>query len=313
MATMSVVVPSYRRLHRLPHMAQSWLDQGCDELVLVLDGPHPGWQEALAVHREDPRVLVVELEENRGLALARIAGLRSARGELVLLADDDVVPRPGLLAHHRRAHRAAEVVVVGSMPVALPRRRPRDAAPTYLYAREYAHQAKVWRQAPETVVSSLWGGNVSLPRALYEAAEESRPSIALPYNEDLDLGWRLRDLGARAAFVPAAAADHHHRRGIRAFARECEARGRAAAMLQERWGRRPPQLEPLLTIPAGYHPALARVQRHLAAQEGPDVVERALVLASDVAGVLGLWSLQDALARVLRRGLMMRGYRLATS
>ncbi|WP_165314436.1 glycosyltransferase [Agromyces protaetiae] len=323
--TVSVVIPSYRRLERVPPLVAAYLAQGADEVVVVLDGPHPGWRTALADVASEASV-VIELPENRGLALARIAGLEAASGDVVLAVDDDVEPGDGLVERHRAFHAGGgDRVLLGYMPVSLPVRRGRDDAPAFVYARDYERQAAVWRSAdassPESPVSpessslvlgSLWGGNFSLPRDLYLRAEALAPSIRLDYNEDLDLGIRLERLGATARFDPLARAAHHQVRDLAGFRREAVQRGAAVADLERRWGTRPPQLVPVVTIPASYHGALARGQRRIAASDRPELVERTAVAVYRVAGVLHVWRLQDGVVRFLRRGLAMRGYRQRT-
>ena len=310
--SVSVVIPSYRRLDRIADLVRAYRAQGADQVVVVLDGPHPGWEHAVApVARAD--LDVVALPENVGLARARIAGLRAATGDIVLAVDDDVEPGPGLVDRHRAFHAVhAGRVLQGYMPTALPATRGRDQAPTYLYAREYEAQARVWRDGdPALLLRSLWGGNLSLRRELYERAEELLPSVRLEYNEDLDLGLRLEKLGAAAVFDPDARAAHHHARGLSAFLRECTARGGAIAQIEARWGERPAQLTPIIVIPRSYNRALAAVQRRIAARDDPGALEAAITAVYRAAGLVGAWRLQDGIARMLRRGVAMRGYRLA--
>ena len=76
--TISVVIPSFRRLERLPGLIAAYTDQGADEVVVILDGPHPGCAGAIGHLATAPGVLIRELPTNRGLALARIAGLDHA-------------------------------------------------------------------------------------------------------------------------------------------------------------------------------------------------------------------------------------------
>ena len=198
------------------------------------------------------------------------------------------------------------------MPVSLPARRGRDDAPTYLYARDYQTQADGWRRGSSTtILRSLWGGNVSLPRQLYLRAEEVKPSQRLEYNEDLDLGVRLLEVGAGAVFDEDALASHHHSRGLAGYMRECEARGGAIADLEDRWGERPAQLAPLVVIPPTYNRVLARVQRSVAARDAGGLAQGLSVADLPHAGILRLWKLQDGVARMLRRALAMRGYRLS--
>ena len=93
--------------------------------------------------------------------------------------------------------------------------------------------------------------------------------------------------------------------------RECTARGVAISDLEDRWGERPAQLAPLVVIPPGYSGALARVQRAIARRDRGGAVQGLVVLTYRAAGLLHVWKLQDGIARLLRRALAMRGYRLA--
>jgi len=310
---LSVVIPSYQRVELLPPLMDEYLRQGADQVVVVLDGPHPDWQRVLGDRRDDPRVTVLELPHNVGLARARIQGLQECRGDVVVAVDDDVEPSDGFLATHRAFHEAGgDRVLLGYMPVALPRRRGADEAPTYLYARDYERQATVWRQADSaTILESLWGGTVSLPRDLYLRAERMMPSERLEYNEDLDLGLRLRQLGADAVFDESALAAHHHARNLNGFLRECFVRGVAIADLEGRWGTRPAQLTPLVEIPRGYSAALRTVRLSIARRETGGIAQRGIVALYRLTGAIRAFALQDGLARVLRGALAMRGYRVA--
>jgi glycosyltransferase involved in cell wall biosynthesis len=314
-ATISVIIPSYRRLERLPGLVERYLDQDADQVVIVLDGPHEGWRTTLARELEDPRVTIVELPTNRGLALARIAGLTEARADLILATDDDVIPQPGLVARHRAFHAShRDHVLMGYMPVELPARRGRDEAATYLYASDYEKQVDVWRKTESsTLLGSLWGGNISLPRELYLRAEHHKPSQRLNYNEDLDLGIRLDQLGAIAEFDDGALALHQHHRDFAGYTAECVVRGEAVADLEQRWGFLPAQLIPLVRIPRAYRPQAAWLQRRIASRNTKGMVEGCLQLAYRVAGVLHAWSVQDAIARLIRRGLAIRGYRMQSA
>lgn len=309
--TVSVVIPSYRRLANLPSLIECHVLQGADEIVVVLDGPHQGWRTELASAAALEPVRVVELAENRGLALARIAGLEAARGDVVVMTDDDVIPGPGFIARHRAFHgRYRDHVLLGYMPVELPERRGADEAPTYLYARDYEKQADHWRDGDSAVIlGSLWGGNVSLPRDLYVRAERLKPSERLEYNEDLDLGLRLIEAGASAMFDEEAKAAHHHRRQFEGFKNECVVRGAAIHDLERRWGRIPDQLLPLIVVPSDYSRYARWVQEAIGERDRPGLIEHGLGLAYRTFGILRLWPLQDAVARLLRRGLAIRGYR----
>ena len=66
--------------------------------------------------RSDPRLVVLDLA-NRGAGATRQAGIEAATGEVVLLLDDDVIARPGLVAGHLSHHLQLEPkLVLGYMP-----------------------------------------------------------------------------------------------------------------------------------------------------------------------------------------------------
>src|SRR5579872_1841666 len=68
------------------------------ELVLVNDGsPDESLNRALELHRQDPRVVVVDLSRNFGHHKAMMTGLKYAKGELVFLIDCDLEEPPELL------------------------------------------------------------------------------------------------------------------------------------------------------------------------------------------------------------------------
>jgi putative glycosyltransferase len=69
------------------------------ELVMVNDGsPDDSLELALALHRRDPRVVVVDLSRNFGHHKAMMTGLAHATGDLVFLIDSDLEEEPELLS-----------------------------------------------------------------------------------------------------------------------------------------------------------------------------------------------------------------------
>ncbi len=83
------------------------------ELVMVNDGsPDNSLDLALALHRNDPRVVVVDLSRNFGHHKAIMTGLAHATGDLVFLIDSDLEEEPELLGqfHARMAQGDCDVV-----------------------------------------------------------------------------------------------------------------------------------------------------------------------------------------------------------
>jgi putative glycosyltransferase len=85
------------------------------ELIFVHDGsPDDSLERAIALHRSDPRVRVIDLSRNFGHHRAIMTGLARARGELVFLIDCDLEEDPGLLlGFHEELRRTGADVVYG--------------------------------------------------------------------------------------------------------------------------------------------------------------------------------------------------------
>jgi putative glycosyltransferase len=69
------------------------------EMVMVNDGsPDDSLELALALHRTDPRVVVVDLSRNFGHHKAMMTGLMQATGDLIFLIDSDLEEEPEVLS-----------------------------------------------------------------------------------------------------------------------------------------------------------------------------------------------------------------------
>lgn len=297
-------MPTYQRAAQVVRVLAPLLaDPAVGEVVVVVDGSADDTLARLeALAARDPRLRPL-WRANSGAGAARQAGVQAARGEVVLLLDDDVLALPGLAAGHLAEHRRDPGrVVVGSMPTAhVGRRRAADAT-TLLYAEAYAHACAEYVARPQELLDHFWSGNVSMPRELALAVGLGDPELAdLFPMEDLELGLRLRAAGTRAAFVPSLAAVHLHTRSLSRFTDDSRRQGRAQQVLHRRHPDDVP--EPTGRRLAGRLPPPVRwlvtgAERSTAVA----AVATALCLAGvRLAGALRLWPLQDIALVVLQR------------
>lgn len=147
------------------------------ELIVVNDGsPDDSLDIALALHRSDPRVTVIDLARNFGHHKAMMTGLRFATGDQVFLIDSDLEEQPEDLSvfHERFQQGDCDVVYgvqesrrgslverwtgafffaildrLGDRPV------PRNLVTTRLMTRDYV-RALVRHRDREFVISDLW-------------------------------------------------------------------------------------------------------------------------------------------------------------
>ena len=98
---LSVIIPGYRTPDAVwRRCVESVLcNLGDDDEVICVDDASPAFPQALDVlGREDGRISVVRLPENRGQAYARNAGLERARGRYAAFVDSDDELLPGIYA-----------------------------------------------------------------------------------------------------------------------------------------------------------------------------------------------------------------------
>jgi glycosyltransferase involved in cell wall biosynthesis len=143
-------------------------------------------------------------QENAGAARARHRGITAARGDLIVITDDDMQVSPDFLARHVSAHPAgSRRAVLGWVRLDSPQAMP-------LFERQYAEPLKC--MAAEVAAgreldgTNLYTGNVSFHRQDYLAVGGFDPSLAR--SEDAELGVRLEKAGVTLCFSEAARTMH---------------------------------------------------------------------------------------------------------
>ncbi len=166
--------------------------------------------------------------ENGGLSNARNVGLRAATGEIVAYIDDDAWPDPDWLDHLAHTFMATDHAGVGG-----PNIPPRGDGPI-------ADCVACAPGGPSHVlvndhdVEHIPGCNMAFRRdeLLAIGGFDARFRIA---GDDVDLCWRLLEIGRTLGFNPAAVVWHHRRGTVRAYLRQQLNYGKAEAMLEAKW------------------------------------------------------------------------------
>ena len=241
----SVVVPTYNRrdlLARLLDALES--QQGVSFEVIVVDdcstdgtweflGRHEGTVGAAGstagttVHR-------VRTPVNSGPATARNIGWRRASGQLIAFIDDDCVPQPGWLetlagafaAGNGNTTGSGRALGAGGAEVGIVQ------GPTLPFPEQAAGRGPfavfVWVDRDHGRYETC---NIAYRRSLLEELggfDESFGTVggAPVWGEDVDLGWRAREAGARFVFEPAALAHCQvHRSDYLAYLRQIRRHG----------------------------------------------------------------------------------------
>ncbi len=213
---LSVVIPTYSRresLRRCLDSLAAQMEPPTFEVIVVDDGSQDGTAEMLA--RYQPRYpLRVLSTERAGPAAARNRGSAEAEGECLLFLDDDVVAHPDLFAIHMTTHQAQrEAVVFGPMIPPVGERLPSWVRwEQEVLDKQYRAMLEGrWAPTPR----QFYTANASLALRHLQAAGGFDPEYKRA--EDVELGYRLRDLGLRFVFRPDAVVTHYAGRTLRAW------------------------------------------------------------------------------------------------
>jgi len=190
---LSVVVATFNRpalIERLlEQLSAQTLPPAEFEVVVVDDGSREPVEPRLSA-RAWPFALRVEAQPNAGQASARHRGILAARGDVLVIVDDDMQVGADFLERHLELHPA------GTRRVVLGRIRP---PPEGMALQERWHQRNLDRihergRAGGTVHgNSMYTGNASLRRADYLAVGGFDTSLRQA--EDVEIGLRLERSG----------------------------------------------------------------------------------------------------------------------
>lgn len=211
--SISAIIPTYRALRYLPACLSALRAQLAphDEIILV---DNASLDHAGAWARQYARdVRLIELPQNLGFAGGVNAGIAAARGELLLLINDDALAEPGCVEalwqalYEAPAAGAAAGVLTFS-------RRPDVIASAGIAMRRDGVATDLQLGAPladlpatPVEIFGACGGLALLRRSLIDDVGPFAADF-FSYLEDADLAWRARLRGWGCRLAPAARARH---------------------------------------------------------------------------------------------------------
>ncbi|MCS7222311.1 MAG: glycosyltransferase family 2 protein [Anaerolineae bacterium] len=211
----SVIIPNYNGERFLPTCLDALRAQtypaGRFEVIVVDDASQDG--SLALLQRAYPEVRVLALPRNRGLAAACNAGAAVARGDALVMLNNDTEAEPGWLAalmEELTAH--PKVSTVASKLLLFDQREVLHSAGD-LYGRDGIPRNRgVWERDQgqydrDRRIFGGCGGAVAYRRTAWEEAGGFDEQLFM-YLEDVDLAWRLRLLGWEAIFAPEARVYH---------------------------------------------------------------------------------------------------------
>ncbi len=209
----SIIIPNWNGARHLPTCLEALRRQTYHpiEIIVADNASTDGSQELL--RREYPEVRLIALPENRGFTGACNAGLRAARGDILILLNNDTEADPNWLAAIVDAlERHPDVGLIASKMLLFDRRNVFHTAGDFYRVDGLPGNRGVWQTdigqyEREEYVFSACGGAAAYRRAMLE--EIGLLDEDFFYScEDVDLAWRAQLAGWRCLYVPQAVVYH---------------------------------------------------------------------------------------------------------
>jgi len=235
-STVTIVVPTFQRrdsvLRLLRSLGAQTFPKGAFDVVVSVDGSTDGTAKAVRAHAAPFGVSVVE-GPNRGRAQACNAGIRAARGELLILLDDDMEATAGLVEAHTRAHAGTvRRAVVGAAPIV-----SSPASPPFVRYMADGFRARLERLGQpgyRVRFRDTYTGNFSVRRDVLQSVGGFDEGFQVYGHEDYELALRLQAAGVELGYSAEAIAWQHYEKSFAGFARDGTARGRTAVLFAEK-------------------------------------------------------------------------------
>jgi GT2 family glycosyltransferase len=223
----SVIVCTHNGARTLPECLEgvSRLSYPDFELIVVDDGSGDDSAEIARAHGAE----VIEIEHG-GLSVARNAGIRRSRGEIVAFLDDDAYPDPDWL-HYLAAVLRGE----GHAGVGGPNIPPEDGMVADCVAA--APGGPIHVLVSDREAEHVPGCNMAFRKSALEqiGCFDDRFRVA---GDDVDVCWRLQEAGWTLGFSAGAVVMHRRRDSVRRYLRQQYGYGKAEALLERKWPSR---------------------------------------------------------------------------
>jgi GT2 family glycosyltransferase len=227
MKRLSVEISTYNRMAILCRVLEGLARQTTPpelfEIVVADDGSSDGTAEMVeSMSPSLPFDIRFVTHDHRGSGATHNLGIRNARGEIVLMLADDILPHPDLIQEHLKAHAqhpSPSVGVVGRLV-----QSPELPQTTFQTGWNVLVNALFPKDGITFDYRNFWVSHLSFKREfmLHHGMFREWPAAS---HEDLELGYRLQGRGMALHFNPAALGYHHHPETIESVTARAYAHG----------------------------------------------------------------------------------------
>lgn len=203
----SIIVAVYNRAQEIGECLESLLSLDYPrtkrEIIVVDDGSTDATPQVVRGYD----VTLLEMDRNRGQSAARNAGVAAARGEIVAFVDSDCIAEPAWLAELVPYFQDDRNVLVGGFV---------DSYYTESLLDRYEEAKSPLCMGWELVVGQGVESDFYVPTCNMLVRKGAYLRVGglnedQRVGEDVDLCWKLKEIGARLLYVPKGKVKHKHR------------------------------------------------------------------------------------------------------
>lgn len=211
---LSLIIPTYNRARSLQRVLQSVDRLECPggeaEIIVVNNNSSDETGDILGTERRRARKfpVIALLEKRQGKASALNCGLRAAKGNIVLILDDDIVAHPQCLVKHLECYQNS--VFDAMQGRVLPGVDPEGRAADPRRIREYNIPIVDYGDEIREIRGMI-ATNVSFKREVFEKVGLYDPRLgagAVGFGEDTEYSLRIRKAGFKIGYTPHAIVYH---------------------------------------------------------------------------------------------------------
>lgn len=208
----AVTIPSRGGAHHLPRVIQALaMQQNAPsfQVHVVLDGDIDDSESVLkdqALKWPHLDLTWTVFAHNQGRVAALNQAAQATTGAIIVRCDDDLEPGPDYIRRHSEAHQQGQPGGVVGLCI--------NQYPATTFAKVYGLGAdQDFRRTAYSTTGDrcwrYWGGNVSVPRPIFDELGGYDPSYRRYGWEDVDFGYRLHMAGLPVVVSPELETPHH--------------------------------------------------------------------------------------------------------
>lgn len=244
----SVVIPTYNRAQILKETLESLFNQSVDildyEVIVVNDGSTDKTDQVAAAFKKKYKNFKYLKQRNQGQGVARNTGLKEAKGKVVVLIGDDIIPTQDFLFEHQKFHymHEEENAAVLGFTAWHPKLKVNNFMKwlvngSSILGKFGGHQFAYEKLRGKELAdyNFFYTSNISIKKSLLEKYPFD-PAFSGYGWEDIELGYRLeQEAGLKLYYNSWAVGYHDHYMEESSLASRMEAIGRSAWLIHRKY------------------------------------------------------------------------------